>query len=163
MRGSSMLPPVRSADARKDQTTMTRTIPKTAQDDCVDEETGLRPSERDGFAIRLAAHRDSLRQRHASHMATPREGDGTHADDLDGATMSQDNALSLSLAEKAEDLLREIEAALRRIDDGCFGICEGTGEPIGFKRLDARPWSRHSVVHQEERERASRAIHRYAP
>lgn len=158
-----MLPPAGPTDARKDLTTMTRIQLDAVTEDRLDEDTGLRPSERDRFAVRLSAYREALRERHANHMSTPREGDGTHADDLDGAAMSQDNSLSLSLAEKAEDLLQEIEAALRRIDDGSFGICEGTGEPIGFKRLDARPWSRHSVVHQEERERTSRTFYRYAP
>lgn len=141
---------------------MARTSTKSAKHDEIDEESGLRPSEVEGFAARLTEYHDELRARHASHMAPPRAGDGTHSDDMDGAAAAQDNSLSLALAEKERALITEIEAALARIAEGTYGICEGTGEPIGKKRLDARPWSRHSVVHQEQCERSSRMLSRAA-
>ena len=58
--------------------------------------------------------------------------------------------------DKFERQLREIEAALRRIEDGTYGICEETGEDIEEKRLLAIPWTRFSVEGAESRERASR-------
>jgi DnaK suppressor protein len=64
---------------------------------------------------------------------------------------------ALLLASKDLDLSAEIEAALKRFDDGSYGVCEGTDEPIGFRRLEARPWTRYSVGYQEQLEREERA------
>ena len=57
---------------------------------------------------------------------------------------------------KVDEALAKIEAALRRIDDGSYGFCEETGEPIGLKRLEARPIATLSVEAQELREKSQR-------
>jgi len=49
--------------------------------------------------------------------------------------------------------LIQVERAPRKIGDGSYGVCESTGEPIGFERLQARPWSRHSLVAKQRHER----------
>jgi RNA polymerase-binding transcription factor DksA len=63
----------------------------------------------------------------------------------DAATDSFDRDLVLGLASFEQGGLYEIDAALRRIDDGTYGLCELTGRPIPWKRLEAVPWTRFSV------------------
>ncbi|MFO0696962.1 MAG: TraR/DksA family transcriptional regulator [Polyangiales bacterium] len=123
--------------------------------DELDEATELLQSQKEHLERKLIALRTSMKERCASHMEPAKEGDGGYSDEMDQATLTQDNALSLRLAEKESDLLWEIDAALGRIADGTYGICEGTGDPIGFRRLDARPWSRNSVQYEEQLERRS--------
>ena len=65
-------------------------------------------------------------------------------------------ALELRTRDRYRKLLPKIEAALRRIDDGSYGFCEETGEPIGLKRLEARPIATLSVEAQELREKSQR-------
>jgi DnaK suppressor protein len=60
----------------------------------------------------------------------------------DTATVTYDRELDYSLEENSETLLREIDAALRRIEDGTYGVCEGCGKPIEEERLEAIPWTR---------------------
>ena len=81
------------------------------------------------------------------------------ADELDIASRAQDQAFLLRLADKERKLLIEIDAALEKMRGGEYGLCEGTDEPIGFKRLELRPWTRYSVAYKEmlEREKAQQA------
>jgi DnaK suppressor protein len=60
----------------------------------------------------------------------------------DTATVTYDRELDYSLEENSETLLREIDAALQRIEDGTYGVCEGCGKPIEEERLEAIPWTR---------------------
>jgi RNA polymerase-binding protein DksA len=60
----------------------------------------------------------------------------------DTATVTYDRELDYSLEENSETVLREIDAALARIDDGSYGTCEICGKPIGEERLEAMPWTR---------------------
>ncbi|MBX3211155.1 MAG: TraR/DksA C4-type zinc finger protein [Labilithrix sp.] len=64
----------------------------------------------------------------------------------------------LRLADKERKLLVEIDRALAKFESDTYGICEGTGEPIGLRRLEARPWTRFSIAYKEqlERERAAK-------
>ena len=66
-----------------------------------------------------------------------------HMADLGTDNYEQEFALGLMDSERK--LLREIDEALQRIEDGNYGICEGTGKPIGKTRLEAQPWARYSV------------------
>ena len=102
---------------------------------------------------RLLAERGAVlsRVRERLGLAAPLE---THLpDEIDEASVNQDLALLLRLADKEQKLLREIDAALVRIDEGTYGLCEGTGEPIEYRRLEARPWARFSVAYKEALER----------
>lgn len=85
------------------------------------------------------------------------EGTGDPARDaLDEAKQEQDVSLLHSLDESERDQLGEIDHALAKIGNGTYGICEGTGEPIGVERLKAQPWTRYSLAYQEQIERAHR-------
>ena len=77
-------------------------------------------------------------------------------DEVDRARDESEVALELRTRDRYRKLLPKIDAALRRIEDGSYGFCEETGEPIGLKRLEARPIATLSVEAQEIRERAQR-------
>ncbi len=79
-----------------------------------------------------------------------------HADLADRATSETDRALELRARDRQRKLVSKIDAALSRLDDGTYGYCEDTGEPIGLKRLDARPIATLSLEAQERHERRER-------
>jgi DnaK suppressor protein len=87
--------------------------------------------------------------------------DGTRniPDVNDRASEETDRALELRTRDRARKLVNKIEAALRRIDEGEFGYCSVTGEPISLKRLDARPIATMSLEAQERHERREK-VHR---
>lgn len=74
-------------------------------------------------------------------------------DPADRATLEEEHALELRTRDRERKLLKKIDGALARIDDGSYGYCEETGEPIGLKRLDARPIATLSLEAQERHER----------
>jgi RNA polymerase-binding protein DksA len=76
---------------------------------------------------------------HVQHMA-------------DVATDMYDKEFNLGLASKERELLQKINDALKRIEEGTYGICQGTGKPIGKARLKAIPYAQYSLKHQEELE-----------
>ncbi|MEH6644890.1 RNA polymerase-binding protein DksA [Sulfitobacter sp.] len=87
--------------------------------------------------------------------------DGTRniPDVNDRASEETDRALELRTRDRARKLVGKIDAALRRIDEGEFGYCSVTGEPISLKRLDARPIATMSLEAQEKHERREK-VHR---
>jgi DnaK suppressor protein len=101
--------------------------------------------------------RDALERRRTAHAAVALPSEGHLADEMDLASRDQDMGFALLLADKDQNLGAEIEAALERMNDGSYGLCEGTDEPIGFRRLEVRPWTRFSVGHQEQLERDERS------
>jgi DnaK suppressor protein len=79
-----------------------------------------------------------------------------HADLADRATSETDRALELRARDRHRKLIAKIDAALARLEDGTYGYCEETGEPIGLRRLDARPIATLSLEAQERHERRER-------
>lgn len=80
-------------------------------------------------------------------------------DETDMAQRSTEQAYLIRFADKERKLLQEIDRALEKMRDGDYGVCEGTEEAIGYKRLELRPWTRYSVAYKEQIER-DRAQHR---
>ena len=73
-------------------------------------------------------------------------GDETQDQHLgDAATAMHDRALDYTLADNEEQVLAQIDAAIRRIDDGTYGTCTRCGKPIAEERLEARPWAEHCI------------------
>lgn len=91
-----------------------------------------------------------------SHLQLETEN---HPDLADRASSETDRALELRTRDRQRKLISKIDAALRRIEDGSYGYCEETGEPIGLARLEARPIATLSVEAQERHERRER-VHR---
>ena len=73
-------------------------------------------------------------------------------DPADRATLEEEHALELRTRDRERKLLKKIDGALARIQDGSYGFCEETGEPIGLQRLIARPTATLSIEAQERRE-----------
>lgn len=84
---------------------------------------------------------------------TKQEGENHVTEDGDLAQKHLDQKLSISLREKDLHTLREIDIALRKVEDGSYGYCEETGEPIRQKRLEKRPWAKYSLEYAEQVER----------
>ncbi|HEY7674524.1 MAG TPA: RNA polymerase-binding protein DksA [Burkholderiales bacterium] len=78
------------------------------------------------------------------------------ADPTDQATIEEEYALELRARERERKLLKKIDEALRRIDEGSYGYCEETGEPIGIPRLLARPTATLTIEAQARREQKQR-------
>ena len=77
-------------------------------------------------------------------------------DTTDRASLESDRALELRTRDRERKLISKIDEALRRIDDGSYGYCEETSEPIGIKRLEARPIATLCLEAQERHERQER-------
>ena len=121
------------------------------------ENAGLTTAELTTLRQKLLEARTAIERKLSSHgeLAVPTE---SHvADEMDQASRDQEMGFLLLLAGKDLSLTMEIEAALKRLENGSYGLCEGTDEPIGFRRLEARPWTRYSVGYQEQLERESRS------
>lgn len=84
-----------------------------------------------------------------------RDGEA-EADPNDRATIEEENSLELRIRDRERKMLPRVEAALKRIDDGRYGYCEDTGEPIGLRRLLARPTTVYSIEAQERHESRQR-------
>jgi DnaK suppressor protein len=126
---------------------------------------GYRPSEsepfmnemhRAYFRKRLLEWKDEILRQTRETLAILHEDSTQHADLADRATSETDRATELRTRDRQRKLIAKIDAALGRIEDGSYGYCEDTGEPIGLKRLDARPIATLSVEAQERHERRER-------
>jgi DnaK suppressor protein len=91
-----------------------------------------------------------------SHLQAETEN---HPDIADRASSETDRSLELRTRDRQRKLISKIDEAMRRIEDGTYGYCEETGEPIGVARLDARPIATLSLEAQERHERRER-VHR---
>jgi DnaK suppressor protein len=99
----------------------------------------------------LEGNRDTIVGMQASTRNIP--------DVADRASEETDRALELRTRDRERKLVAKIDSALRRIEDGSYGYCEETGEPISLKRLDARPTATLSLEAQERHERKEK-VHR---
>ncbi len=89
-----------------------------------------------------------------SHLQ--QEGGAQEADLADRATTETDRALELRTRDRERKLIAKIDAAVARINDGTYGYCEESGEPISIRRLEARPIATLSIEAQERHERLER-------
>lgn len=104
------------------------------------------------FRARLLAMRAEL-ERNARTTEEHLHGTIALPDPNDRATVEEEQALELRVRDRERKLLKKIDEALARIEDGSYGFCEETGEPIGLPRLLARPTASLSIEAQELRER----------
>lgn len=104
------------------------------------------------FKARLQAMRDEILEKAAETVEHMREIEAV-ADPADRATVEEEHTLELRTRDRERKLLRKIEEAIVRIDDGSYGWCAESGEPIGVPRLLARPTATLSIEAQERRER----------
>ncbi len=131
----------------------------------VDIPEGYRPSENEPFMNpvmlehfrrRLLAWRVDLLDESTATIEHLREGGDIEPDPADRATTEINRALELRTRERARKLIAKIDEALQRIEDGTYGFCQETNEPIGISRLEARPIATLSIEAQERHERMER-------
>ena len=108
------------------------------------------------FRRKLLNWRDEILRSTKETLQHLQDDSEQHADIADRATSESERALELRARDRQRKLIAKIDAALMRIDDGTYGYCEETGEPISLKRLDARPIATLSVEAQERHERRER-------
>jgi DnaK suppressor protein len=108
------------------------------------------------FRQKLLTWKEEIIRQTRETLAGLHEDSTQHADLADRATSETDRALELRARDRQRKLIAKIGAALSRIEDGTYGYCEETGEPIGLKRLDARPIATLSLEAQERHERRER-------
>lgn len=121
-----------------------------------DDEPFMNERQRAYFRNKLLAWKEEIIQSTRETLQHLQDDSAQHADIADRATSETDRALELRARDRQRKLVAKIDAALARIDDGTYGYCEETGEPIGLKRLDARPIATLSVEAQERHERRER-------
>jgi len=105
------------------------------------------------FRTILASWKQDLMQEVDRTMLHMKDEAANFPDPNDRATQESEFSLELRTRDRERKLIRKIEEALKRIEDGSYGYCLETGEPIGVKRLEARPVATLSVEAQERRER----------
>lgn len=141
-----------SADAPKP---LVRPPPPRPADDA--EPEALTKEQLDELHAILEQRRTELVTSIEGHRDEDRDTGREVGDEMDEASTEGATAMASKLLERNVNLLREIDRALAKMKEGEYGLCEGTGEPIGYSRLKLRPWARFSVEHQEEVERAQKS------
>ena len=111
------------------------------------------------FRSKLIAWKESILKESKETIEDMQTDTRNIPDFTDRASEETDRALELRTRDRQRKLISKIDSALRRIEDGTYGFCEETGDPISFKRLDARPIATLSIEAQERHERRER-VHR---
>ncbi len=105
------------------------------------------------FRQKLLSWKKSLIGQSEGTLDDLRQGGLNQPDQIDRASLEADKALELRTRDRARKLISKINDALKRIEDGVYGYCEDTGEPIGIERLEVRPVATLSIEAQERHER----------
>jgi DnaK suppressor protein len=121
-----------------------------------EDEEFMNPLMREYFRQKLLGWRADLLKDSSETLQHLQEETVPEADVTDRASTETDRFTELRTRDRERKLIGKIDSALRRIDDGTYGYCEETGEPIGIKRLDARPIATLSIEAQERHERMER-------
>jgi DnaK suppressor protein len=121
-----------------------------------DSEPFMSERQREYFRDKLIAWREEILKEARETLQHLQDESQNHPDFADRASSETDRAIELRARDRQRKLIAKIDAALQRIDDGTYGYCEETGEPISLKRLDARPIATLSIEAQERHERRER-------
>jgi DnaK suppressor protein len=113
----------------------------------------MNPRQREYFRRKLETWRDDILRESRETLDNLQEENQNHPDMADRASSESDRALELRTRDRQRKLISKIDAALKRIEDGTYGYCEETGDPITIARLDARPIATLSLEAQELHER----------
>lgn len=118
-----------------------------------DSEEYMNENQLEYFRQKLSGWKKSLLSQSQETLEELRQGGLNQPDQTDRASLETDKALELRTRDRARKLISKIDEALKRIQDGEYGYCEDTGEPIGLARLEARPVATLSLEAQERHER----------
>jgi DnaK suppressor protein len=121
-----------------------------------DKEQFMNERQRDYFRQKLLAWKDDILREAKETLQHLQDENQNHPDFADRASSETDRAIELRARDRQRKLIAKIDDALTRIDEGTYGYCEETGEPISIKRLEARPIATLSIEAQERHERRER-------
>jgi DnaK suppressor protein len=131
-------------------------VAKTKNYKPTDKEPFMNERQREYFRARLMTWREDILKEAKETLLHLQEENQNHPDLADRASSETDRAIELRARDRQRKLIAKIDEALGRIDDGTYGYCEETGEPIAIRRLEARPIATLSVEAQERHERRER-------
>ena len=121
-----------------------------------DKEPFMNERQREYFRAKLLQWREDILKEAKETLQHLQEENQNHPDLADRASSETDRSIELRARDRQRKLIAKIDAALSRIEDGSYGYCEETGEPISLKRLEARPIATLSIEAQERHERNER-------
>ena len=121
-----------------------------------DREPFMNDRQRDYFRGKLMSWRDDILREAKETLQHLQDENQNHSDIADRASSETDRAIELRTRDRQRKLISKIDAALDRLDEGTYGFCEETGEPISIRRLEARPIATLSIEAQERHERRER-------
>ena len=118
-----------------------------------DKEPFMNERQREYFRQKLLSWREDILKEAKETLVHLQEENQNHPDLADRASSETDRAIELRARDRQRKLIAKIDEALGRIEDGTYGYCEETGEPISLRRLEARPIATLSVEAQERHEK----------
>lgn len=124
-----------------------------------DDEPFMNERQREYFRRKLIQWKEDILRESRDTLVALQSENENHPDIADRASSETDRSIELRARDRQRKLISKIDAALDRVDDGTYGYCEETGEPITLKRLEARPIATLSIEAQERHERHER-VHR---
>lgn len=122
------------------------------------DEEFMNPRQQAYFRMRLEQWKTDILNGAKSTINNLQEDSSNLPDIVDRASSESDKALELRTRDRQRKLISKIDSALRRIDEGTYGYCDETGEPISLRRLEARPTATLSLEAQERHERKERTV-----
>src|SRR5579875_2100672 len=121
-----------------------------------EKEPFMNERQREYFRAKLLAWKEEILKEARETLQHLQDESQNHPDLADRASSETDRAIELRARDRQRKLISKIDAALSRIEDGTYGFCKETGEPISLKRLEARPIATLSIEAQERHERRER-------
>jgi len=121
-----------------------------------DREPFMNERQREYFRNKLLAWKEDILKELQDTLQHLRDENQNHPDFADRASSETERAIELRARDRQRKLIGKIDAALQRIDDGTYGYCEETGEPVSLRRLEARPIATLSITAQEGHEQRER-------
>ena len=146
----------RGATVHRDKTTHMTNIVIAEGYRPTEDEPFMNERQREYFRRKLLRWKGDILKEAQETLATLQNENENHPDLADRASSETDRAIELRARDRQRKLIAKIDSALARIDDGSYGYCEETGEPISLKRLEARPIATLSLEAQERHERNER-------
>jgi len=119
----------------------------------------MNKNQQEYFRLKLTAWKEEILDESRATIVNLKEENKQQADAADRASSETDRSLELRSRDRQRKLISKIDAALLRLKEGTYGYCDETGEPIGLRRLDARPIATLSIEAQEAHERREK-VHR---
>ena len=121
-----------------------------------EEEPFMNERQKEYFRCKLTHWKHEILREAQNTLVALQTENENHPDLADRASSETDRAIELRARDRQRKLIAKIDAALARINEGTYGYCEDTGEPISLKRLEARPIATLSLEAQERHERRER-------